>query len=152
MAQWDQLRLWGTGTLRSLAQGSGLKDLCYRSCSLGHSHGWDLIPGQGTAYAAGRPKKKKKRLVFRVPWWLSGIKVRRCHCCGSDHCGGVGSGTLIQELSHAVGAAQNKHQKTSGTYGQLTSDRGGESIQWRKESLFSKWGRETRQLQAKEWK
>ena len=95
-------------------------------------------PWPGNCICRREAKKEKKRTVFRVPWWLSGIKVRRCHCCGSDHCGGVGSGTLIQELSHAVGAAQNKHQKTSCTYGQLTSDRGGESIQWRKESLFSK--------------
>ena len=32
---------------------------------IGHCHSWglDLIPGQGTPYAVGQPKKKKKNYV-----------------------------------------------------------------------------------------
>ena len=35
-----------------------------RSCSLGGTCGLDLIPGLGTPYATGRPKKKKAHLYL----------------------------------------------------------------------------------------
>ena len=42
------------------AQHSGIKDLASPSCGRGYKYGSDLIPGSGTPYASGWPKKKKK--------------------------------------------------------------------------------------------
>ena len=36
-------------------------DLALLQLSLDHSWGWDLIPGPGTPFATGQPKKKKKK-------------------------------------------------------------------------------------------
>ena len=34
----------------------------------------------------------KSIYVLGVPWWLSGLKIQHCHCCGTGrYCGGVGS-------------------------------------------------------------
>ena len=41
----------------SLAQQSGLRIHHCRRCNLGRSCRWDLIPGPGTPYAIGWPKK-----------------------------------------------------------------------------------------------
>ena len=56
VAQWDQQYLGNTRTqvlyqLSTVDQGSG--------CSLGLDCSLDLIPGPGTPYATGQPKKKK---------------------------------------------------------------------------------------------
>ena len=67
MSQWDWQQLWSTGTgVQSLAKHSGLKiHYCY---SCGHNCSLDLISGLGTPYAAGQPKKKKKRKTKLARW------------------------------------------------------------------------------------
>ena len=61
MAQRDQQHLGSTGTLvRSPARHSGLRIQCCHSCVLVHDCGLDLIPGPGSPYAMGWPKKEKK--------------------------------------------------------------------------------------------
>ena len=34
--------------------------------------------------------RHKTRLFDRVPWWLSGLRIQRCHCCGSGYSCGMG--------------------------------------------------------------
>ncbi|WP_251884210.1 hypothetical protein, partial [Klebsiella pneumoniae] len=39
-------------------------------------------------------KNKTKPYDFKVdgtPWWLSGVRIQPCHCCGSGYCHGTGS-------------------------------------------------------------
>ena len=62
VAQWDQQRLWSTGTqqVQSPAQHSRLRIQCCHSCCIDQNCGSALIPGPGTPYAAGQPKRKKK--------------------------------------------------------------------------------------------
>ena len=47
--------------VQSLAQHSGLRFWCCRSCGLGCSCGLDLIPGPGALYAPGGRKKERKK-------------------------------------------------------------------------------------------
>ena len=72
VAQWDQQCLGSTtAQVPSSAQHRGLRiQRCY-SCSLGHICGLDLIPGLGTPYAMGWPKKEKKK-KFPIIVLLSG--------------------------------------------------------------------------------
>jgi len=59
MVQADRWRLRSTGTqVRSPARHSGFRIQHCHSCSLGYNCGSDLIPGQGTPYALGQPKKR----------------------------------------------------------------------------------------------
>ena len=60
MLQWDQRSLGSAGMqVRSLAWLSGLRIWHCCTCALSRDCGSDLIPGRGTAYAVGRPKKEK---------------------------------------------------------------------------------------------
>ena len=34
---------------------------------------------------------KKIKFSVGVPWWLSGLRIWHCHCCGSGYCCGSGS-------------------------------------------------------------
>ena len=55
------------GSIPSLAlwvKGSG----CCHRCGIGHNCGWDLIPGPGTPYAMGWPKRKKKKILPSHLW------------------------------------------------------------------------------------
>ena len=62
MAQWDQRHLSSAGPqVQSLAQDTGLRVLRCRSYGLGHNYGSDPIPGRGTPYVTGQPKKKRKK-------------------------------------------------------------------------------------------
>lgn len=45
-----------------------------------------------------------------VPWWLSGRRIRCCHCCGSGHCSGLGS-VPTQEHLCTVGTARRGKKK-----------------------------------------
>ena len=45
-----------------------------------------------------------------VPWWLSGLRIQHCHCCGSDYSCGANLISSIQELLYVSGA--NQKQKT----------------------------------------
>ena len=59
VAQQDWQRIGSTGMqVKSLAQHGGLRVQDCRSCDL------DLIPGPGTPYAEGQPKKKEKKRVL----------------------------------------------------------------------------------------
>ena len=44
--------------VRSLAQHSGLRIQCCHSCGKGRDCGSDLVPGPGTPYTMGQPKKE----------------------------------------------------------------------------------------------
>ena len=61
---------WACWTqVRSLARHSGLRIPHCCSCGLGPNCGLDLIPGLGTPYATGWPKKKrqkKDRMKYKV--------------------------------------------------------------------------------------
>ena len=60
MAQWDPWHLGSTRTqVQSLVWHSGLRIWHCCTCGLGHNFGSDLIPGLGTPYASGQPKKRK---------------------------------------------------------------------------------------------
>ena len=62
VAQWDWQHLWSFGMqIQSPAWQSGLRIPCCCSCSKGHNCGSYLIPGLGTPYVTGWPKKKKKK-------------------------------------------------------------------------------------------
>ena len=65
MAQGDWRHLGSAGTkVPSPAGRSGLS-----SCRVGGNYGLDLIPGPGTPYVAGQPKKKykiKNKLRYRA--------------------------------------------------------------------------------------
>ena len=62
MAQWDWQHLCNAKTqVQSLAQHGGLKDPTCPSCGVGCSCGLDLIPGLGTPYAVGQPKKIERK-------------------------------------------------------------------------------------------
>jgi len=56
--QWDQRCLCSSRTqAQFLTQCSGIWHS--HSCNIGHDWGSDLIPGLGTPYASGQPKKRK---------------------------------------------------------------------------------------------
>lgn len=62
MAQRDQRCLGNNGVqVLSLARHSGLRIWHCHTCGFGHNCGSDLIPGPGTPYTMGWPKKKKKK-------------------------------------------------------------------------------------------
>ena len=50
------------GSIPSPAQ--WVKGSCCHSCGVSRNCGSDLIPGPGTPYAGGRPKKKKKKRIY----------------------------------------------------------------------------------------
>ena len=59
VAQQDPQCLCSTGMqVPFLAWHSGLRIWCCHSCGISHNCSSDLIPGPGTSYAAGWPKKK----------------------------------------------------------------------------------------------
>ena len=60
MAQRGQWHLWSTGTQVGSPAGPGGVRGGY-CCSLGGSFGLDVIPGLGTPYDSGWPKKRKKK-------------------------------------------------------------------------------------------
>ena len=65
MKEWDLWHLGSTGTQGpSLAKPSGLRIPCCHSCSISCNCGLDPIPGPGTPYAEGWPKKKKNNKKF----------------------------------------------------------------------------------------
>ena len=56
------------------AQHSGFRIWCCRSCGLGCNCGSDLVPGLGTPYSVGQPKKKKKKKKeFIVAQWVKNL-------------------------------------------------------------------------------
>ena len=77
---------------------SGLKIQHCCSCGIGYSCSLDLIPGPGTSISHGRAKNKQtnkqtwcKGKTYNqehstqvVPWWLSGLRIWHCHCCGEN--------------------------------------------------------------------
>ena len=78
----ESLQCQDTGSIPSLAQWVKGSSVCH-SCSIGHDCGLDLIPGPGTPYAVGWPKKKKEEEVERedcchvLPWCLP--HMMSCH-------------------------------------------------------------------------
>jgi len=101
------MRLW----VRSLALLRGLRIQCchelwyrsqmwLRSCvamavcrlaavALIRPLAWE--PPCAASVALKSKKKKVKNYCFRVPWWLSRLRIQHCHCCGSGDCCGMGS-------------------------------------------------------------
>ena len=55
-ASWEH---WDTGSIPDLTQ--WVKDLALHSCSLGYNRGLDLIPGPGTPYDVGQPKREREK-------------------------------------------------------------------------------------------
>ena len=53
-----------------------------------------------------------KKSLLGVPWWHSRLRIQCCHCCGSDHCCGLG---LIPgpRTSICHGSSQKKWKKKS---------------------------------------
>ncbi|XP_047625185.1 uncharacterized protein LOC125120812 [Phacochoerus africanus] len=49
-----------------------------------HSEYEDQLSEMGQEKRHQRSPKKVRR---RVPWWLSKLRIQRCHCCGSGHRG-----------------------------------------------------------------
>ena len=69
MAQWDQWHLWKAEMqVQSLAQPSGLRIWHCPSWEVDCNCGSDLIFGQRTPYALGRPKKKK--IIIKINKYL----------------------------------------------------------------------------------
>ena len=67
MAQQDWQYFGSPGTqVRFPARHDGLRIWHCHSYSLGRNCGLDLIPGQGTPEAMGRPKKEKKKKIHRT--------------------------------------------------------------------------------------
>ena len=67
VVKWDHWCLGSTGRqVPFLARHSGLRIRHYRSYGLGGNCGSDLIPGLGTPYALGRPKKKNQTAAARL--------------------------------------------------------------------------------------
>ena len=88
VAQWNQWCLCSTRIqVWSQAPHSGLKDpALLQASALGHNCGSDLIPGLGTPYIMGWPKKEKKKLPtwyilcyvsFTTIFFLIGKKERK---------------------------------------------------------------------------
>ena len=63
VAEWNWwcLQCWDAGLMPGQAR--WVKDLTLLSCTVGHNCASDLIPGLGTPYASGWPKKKKGKSV-----------------------------------------------------------------------------------------
>ena len=62
----DWQHLWSAGMqVQSPAQHSGLRIQCCHSYRVGCNCSLDLIPGPGTPYTMGRPKKKGKKKPLR---------------------------------------------------------------------------------------
>ena len=60
VVQWDWQHLWSAGMqVQSLAWHSELRIQC--CWIVGHNCGSDLIPGPGTPFTMGQPKKEKKK-------------------------------------------------------------------------------------------
>ena len=60
-------------------------------------------------------KKRERESHFnakydRVSWWLSGLKIWHCPCCGSGRCRGAGLIPAL-ELLHATGVTKKKNVK-----------------------------------------
>ena len=85
--------------VRSPTQYGGLRIQCCLSCNVGGSYGLDLIPGPGTPYAVGQPKKKKRKNIYIWEFllWLS--RLRTQHCAHEDL--GLISG-LVQPFKYLV--------------------------------------------------
>ena len=77
MTQWDWQHLGSPGIQApSPAQHDELRIWRCCSCGLGCKYGSDLIPGLGTPYATGRPKKRKKKKKVKevLEFWKVGTK------------------------------------------------------------------------------
>ena len=67
MVSWDQWRLGSPGRqVQSPAWHRGLRIRHWGSSGLGCNSGWDLIPGPGTAYASGQPKRERKKIKAKI--------------------------------------------------------------------------------------
>ena len=55
---------------------------------------------------------RSSRVVVGVPWWLSGLSIRQCHCCGSGYCCGKGS-ILGQGTSTGCGSSQKEKNESA---------------------------------------
>ena len=55
---------------------------------------WPGFLARELPYAMGAAKTNKKNPPKNDPegdpWWLRGLSIRGCHCCGSSHCRGTG--------------------------------------------------------------
>ena len=85
---------WILGLLSLSHNRNSLKFLSFFPFFFPHSKSFenDLLVGEymeGNFVFNSLCSKTKPRLVF--PWWLSGLRIRHCHCRGSGHCRGEGS-------------------------------------------------------------
>ena len=66
-----------------------------------------VIEPQTSEHSALRPAASSRTTgtlnVPWVPWWLRGLRIRHCHCCGAGSTPGPGTS------AYAVGAAPNRH-------------------------------------------
>lgn len=79
----------------------GLKGVCqlHRFISLEKEEKVRLVEGLalerrsegGWTWKIFLTQRKKIKAGKGVLWWLSGLRIRRCLCCGSGHCHDVGS-------------------------------------------------------------
>ena len=67
------------------------------------------------------------KIVLRVPWWLSGLRMQCCHCCGSGYCCGVGSIPGLG-ISACSGWGQKKKKKDSSGESSCSSKLWGRSL------------------------
>ena len=71
-----------------------------------------LMECGGISIAMLNRKIRLKLSEMGVPWWLSGVRILCCHCCGSGYCHGVvlnsGPGTSVYLKCVQEKTKQNK--------------------------------------------
>ena len=98
MVQQDWRHLGNTGIqVQSLAQHSGLRMWRCCSCGIGRNCSFDVIPGPGTPYGVGQPKKGEKNdITISVPirCYRGGPSTLRL--CWPTKLGGFGLGVTLE--------------------------------------------------------
>ena len=123
MVQWDRLHLSYTRSqVWSLIQHSGLRIQHCHSCSTGLNSSSDHIPGLGTLYAVGQPKKKKENP--QNPHFQRIPNQKEQEVCGSKQGGTASQDKEARQAVQSGAPDVNKPGRPGGLLGGvLESDR-----------------------------